>query len=151
MNLIGQIVADLKREAETGVNDDTEASLPYLQRCTVDIGADAHKGVRFMYTRSTFNGLFFLHLSVSFRKAPYTEPAGFDHRFAKRAIPPFFMPHVRDVVVCPPETETGRRWHNWHYRLFTDADWKPNGYRPLCKPGDAPLWTWAEYVLARFA
>lgn len=151
MNLIAKIVADLKGLAETGVNDDTEASLEYIKRCTLDVRADDHKGVRFTYTRSIFGALHFLHLSLSFRRPPYTGPAEFDHRLAKRVAPAFFAPHTDDIVVCPPETAQGKQWRNWHFRVFTDADWKPSGYRPLCKPGDAPLWTWAEYLRARFA
>lgn len=151
MNLITKVAEDLKAAAAAGVNDDTDASLEYIRRCTLDIRADAHKGMRLMYTRSTFNELLFLHLSLSFRRPPYTEPADFDHRLAKRVAPVFFAPHAADVVVCPPETAQGKHWRNWHFRLFTDSSWKPNGYRPLCKPGDAPLWTWAEYLRAQFA
>lgn len=152
MSLIDGIVAALKRKAETGINDDVDAakSLEYLHRCTLDVGADANKGVRLMYTRSIHEGEHFLYLSMHFRKAPYTEPHRFDHRFAKRAAPAFFGVYIEDVMVYPPQTDDGKRWNVWHFRLFTSPDWKPTGYRPASIPDGPVLFTWLEYAAATF-
>lgn len=151
--LIGQIAAGLKRQAETGINDNNandEETVAYALRCSIDVGAGAGKGMRFMYTRDAIDGQCSLHLCLSFRRVPYAEPADFDHRLARRVAPYFFAPDEKSIVVYPPENAEGKRWNVWHYRLFTTQDWKPTGYRPFAGPADPVCFTWAEYTRALF-
>lgn len=150
MNLMQQIVQKLSLEARTGVNDDDPQALEYIQRCTLDVGVADGKGVRFVYTRSIHEGKYFLYLSLAFRKAPYTAPADFDHRFAKRAIQEFWGGRILDAMAYPPAMEEAKKWKVWHYRLFTTDEWMPSGYRPLHIEGGPLVFTWAQYSAASF-
>ena len=150
--MIGHIVAALQKEMVTGVvaDEKTPEAMAYVARCTLDVGMTTDKGARFMYTRSIEGGLHSIHLSLSFRKAPYTAAAPFDHRFARRAVPEFFGEDLKHVLVYRPQHGEGRRWNIWHFRLFTGQDWKANGYAPARAADDLTWFDWQEYALMRF-
>lgn len=147
-----QIVLKLKEQAETGVvrdHRDPEV-VAYAARCTIDAGVGPEKAARFQYTRSIESSLHSYHLSLCFRKAPYTDVAPFDHRFAKRAVPQFFGEGLKHVLVYRPRFGDAKRWQIWYFRLFTDQDWKPSGYMPPRAADDLTWFDWTEYALMRF-
>lgn len=149
MRAIDHIVTQLQEHAMSGVYRG-DADMPYAQHCTFDVALTGEKGVRFIFMRQTEEGRYAFTLSLSFRLYRSNKPSPFEHHFARNAVPVFFGSRVVDVLATPPQTKDGKHWKVWHYRLYTDADWKPLAYTPLLMPKDEPMLSWDSYSRALF-